>query len=327
MLDNISRYVYETYRCKSVSAAAKKLFISQPALSASIKKAEQELGTPIFNRSTLPFSLTPEGEIYIQAIESILAIEEETRGRILDIESMKSGKLAIGTATHLSYFAIPMICEKFKEKYPKIDISIVFGDTESLPGLLEKKAADLIFISTDGSEGEFVTEPLFDERCIIVIPKKHPYAQSLEPFALSYDEVINRSYPQDKEISDLSLFDGVEFVYSPPNSNLYKKRRLFFGDSGISHHVTSSSARFQLNYNLMRAGFGALFTTDSAIATTVNTDDCFYFTIKSPDATRSFSIAKRSGGSISSSKITEEFIATAKEIFDTENPLTLFLSK
>lgn len=44
MLDNLSKYVYEIYRSKSVSAAAKKLYLSQPALSASLRKAEDALG-------------------------------------------------------------------------------------------------------------------------------------------------------------------------------------------------------------------------------------------------------------------------------------------
>ena len=117
MLDTLSRYVYEVYRCKSVSEASKKLFISQPALSASIKKAEEKLGYPIFNRSTLPFSLTPEGKVYVKGIEEILKIEEETRNSIIELGDLKSGTLTIGTATHISFFAIPIICREFKKKY------------------------------------------------------------------------------------------------------------------------------------------------------------------------------------------------------------------
>lgn len=50
-------YVYAVYQAKSFSKAAKELFISQPSLSASVKRIENKIGYPIFDRSTKPFSL------------------------------------------------------------------------------------------------------------------------------------------------------------------------------------------------------------------------------------------------------------------------------
>ena len=55
-------YVYEVYCEKSFSKAAEKLFVSQPALSASIKKTEKKIGLPLFDRSTSPIQLTPAGK-------------------------------------------------------------------------------------------------------------------------------------------------------------------------------------------------------------------------------------------------------------------------
>ena len=143
MLDNISKYVYEVYKCKRVSEAAKKLYLSQPALSASIKKAEDKLGTTIFNRKTIPFTLTHEGELYINAIEKMMEIEESTITRIQDFTEMKSGTLRIGTATHLSFFVIPKICTDFREKFPHIDISIIMDTSSELESLLEKDIVDI----------------------------------------------------------------------------------------------------------------------------------------------------------------------------------------
>ena len=64
-------YVYAVWQEKSFSAAARKLFVSQPALSASVRKVERELGLPIFNRSTTPLQLTDAGRAYIDAAERI----------------------------------------------------------------------------------------------------------------------------------------------------------------------------------------------------------------------------------------------------------------
>ncbi|MBE6549746.1 MAG: LysR family transcriptional regulator [Ruminococcaceae bacterium] len=315
MLDNVSKYVYEVYRCKSVSAAAKKLYISQPALSSSIKKAEEELGAPIFNRETLPFTLTPEGKVYIEAIERILVIEEEMHENIMGISTMNSGKITVGTATHLSSYAIPKICERFQEKYPKIDINIIWSTTKELPNLLEEKNVDLIFTSSDMKENNFVVEPLFEERCIIVIKRDHEGIEHLLPYAISYEEMINKSYSKGKAISDMMLFSGIEFVYAPPNSNLYKKRKLFFGESSLSKHITSNTGSYRLNYNLMLAGFGALFTTDSALAITPPSEDCLYFAIDSPEAKQEFSIIHNVSSDSASRRIIDRFVECAKELF------------
>ena len=66
---NEMRYVYSVYQEKSFSKAAKKLFISQPALSNMVRKAENEIGAPIFDRSTIPLTVTKEGAYYIKSRE------------------------------------------------------------------------------------------------------------------------------------------------------------------------------------------------------------------------------------------------------------------
>ena len=68
-------YVYEVYKEKSFSKAAKNLYISQPSLSANVRRVEAKIGYPIFNRNTSPLTLTECGERYIQSVEEILAIE------------------------------------------------------------------------------------------------------------------------------------------------------------------------------------------------------------------------------------------------------------
>ena len=71
-------YVYAVYEEKSFSKAAQKLYITQPALSTAIKKVEKKIGSPIFDRSTSPIGLTPSGEVYIDAIEKLFALEQNT---------------------------------------------------------------------------------------------------------------------------------------------------------------------------------------------------------------------------------------------------------
>lgn len=70
-------YVYEVYKEKSFSKAAASLFISQPSLSANVRRVENRIGYPIFDRSTKPLSLTECGRQYIQCVERIMNIERD----------------------------------------------------------------------------------------------------------------------------------------------------------------------------------------------------------------------------------------------------------
>ena len=86
-------YVYAVYREKSFSRAAQKLFISQPSLSAAVKRAEDRIGYPVFDRSTKPLKLTECGEKYIAAVEKMLAAEQEFYHYINDLGELRQQPL------------------------------------------------------------------------------------------------------------------------------------------------------------------------------------------------------------------------------------------
>ena len=323
MLDNLSKYVYEVYKQKSVSLAAKKLFLSQPALSAAIKKAEEEIGAPIFNRKTVPFTLTPEGTLYIEAIEKIIKIESEAKGHIQDISLFKSGTLKIGTATHVSFYVIPKICNAFRRSFPNIDISVVLADSDKLPDMLSKNLVDLIFLSSDNAIKGTVNEVLFEEKLVVAIKSDMQSAAHLAPFALTYEEIVNRSYPSEKVIRDMSLFENMEFVYTNYQGGVYKKRKALSGEG----HITSNLGRQQLSFNLMYSGFGAFFTTDAVIATMPPKNKCRYFAIENDYAKEFFSICYPQDESLPSYKIIKEFCQIAKNLFNTENPLQILYAE
>ena len=118
-------YVYEVYKERSFSKAANNLYISQPSLSARIKAVEDELGSPIFDRSTSPIRLTEVGAVYIKAAEDIIKIEEQVENYINDLNTLKSGHLSIGASNVFAAYALPGIITDFKNKYPEINVKLV----------------------------------------------------------------------------------------------------------------------------------------------------------------------------------------------------------
>lgn len=78
-------YVYEVYKEMSFSRAAKNLFISQPSLSAAVKREEAKIGVPIFDRSTSPIRLTELGQEYIRSVERIMDVENSFSNYVFPI--------------------------------------------------------------------------------------------------------------------------------------------------------------------------------------------------------------------------------------------------
>ena len=85
------KYVLQAASDGTFSAAAKKLFVSQPSLSQSIKKIEGEIGMPLFDRSQTPLQLTAAGEIYVRKAKEMQRIYHELVQETADLTGMKSG--------------------------------------------------------------------------------------------------------------------------------------------------------------------------------------------------------------------------------------------
>ena len=103
-------YVYTVFQEGSFSKAAAKLYISQPALSAAIKKVETELyGVPLFNRGVNPVTLTPAGEFYIIAGLEISEIEDRIDAYFASAAGVRGGTLNIGSSSYFCTYVLPGI--------------------------------------------------------------------------------------------------------------------------------------------------------------------------------------------------------------------------
>ena len=90
------KYVYEVYRERSFTKAAQNLYISQPSLSARIRKIEESIGVPLFDRSTSPLQLTEAGKVYIEAAEEIFKIEQRVENDMNHLNNLETGHLSLG---------------------------------------------------------------------------------------------------------------------------------------------------------------------------------------------------------------------------------------
>ncbi|MDP4091238.1 MAG: LysR family transcriptional regulator [Bacillota bacterium] len=133
--------------CGNISAASERLFISQPAVSKTIKKLEEVTGTVLFSRNSRGVKLTEEGKVFFQYIEK--AMNEITVGeKVLDrLRRREQGNIKLGVSTTLcKHFLIPKL-RNFIKEYPDIEIKISNNTSSMNIALVEKGEVDLCISS------------------------------------------------------------------------------------------------------------------------------------------------------------------------------------
>ena len=135
---------YYVARTLSFSEASKCLFISQSAVSQSVKVLEKKLGQTLFIRSTKKVQLTPEGEILFKHIEPAMNLIQKGENQLLEANSLNGGQLRIGASdTICRYFLVPYF-RKFHQQYPNVPIKVTNATSLNCVDLLEQGKVDLI---------------------------------------------------------------------------------------------------------------------------------------------------------------------------------------
>lgn len=125
-------YIRAILKYGSITAASKKIYISQSALSQHIIRIEKKLGVEIFNRDFKPIKLTEAGIIYKKSLEDIEKLKENTLLKIEEIYKLKIGELTIGSTDYQTYFFLSKVLKDFNEDYPGIKINLVEAKTNQL---------------------------------------------------------------------------------------------------------------------------------------------------------------------------------------------------
>ena len=135
---------YYVAKTLSFSEASKKLFISQSAVSQSIKALEKKLDQTLFIRSTKRVKLTPEGEILFKHIEPDVNLIIRGENQIMDANDLNGGQLRIGaTDTICRYHLVPYLKE-FHEHFPNVHIKVTNATSSRCVDLLENEVVDLV---------------------------------------------------------------------------------------------------------------------------------------------------------------------------------------
>ena len=312
MYDEID-YVYEVYKEKSFSGAAKNLFVSQPALSSSIKKTEARLGITIFDRSSQPIALTEEGKVYIEAAEKILAIKRGLTERLNDMSELKTGRITVSGENYISSFIYPKIIIEFKNKYSGIDIEMVESNSHDLQNRLFDESVDLLIDYNFDSE-LYDSYPLTDEHIILCVPRKLPINEQLAEYRLTAKDIKNGNHLKAEcPAVSLSRFSNEQFVILKKGNYSHFHSLELCADAGFTPNVKIYPDQMITSYNMSRAGMGVSLIPDLLIYSSAESGKCFFYKLSEQNSLRKLCIGFKKNRY--KSRAVDEFIKTALEVY------------
>ena len=305
-------YVYRVYKEKSFSKAAEGLYISQPSLSATIKKTERKVGERLFDRSTNPIRLTECGEEYIKCIEKIMDIENGFENYLSNMNELKVGRISIGAGSFFASYILPPIITRFRSRYPAVKIDLVEADT----GLLERKLfsgeLDLIVDNYEFNENIYDKHFFYSEHLLLAVPKKLVADEELRKYELKHRDIEENIHldaatpavPVDK-------FAQIPFLLLRHGNDTRVRAEKILQKYNLEVEVVLELDQLATAYHLASYGMGATFISDTLIRKNHPDDQILYYKVEGARAKRINYFYYKQGKYLS--KVIRAFLKTASE--------------
>ena len=164
---------------KNFTAAAERLYISQPAISKTLSKLEEELDLRLINRNQKPVSITAEGEVLLKLARNIITQFQSTQNIMEEYKKLKRGSFTIAVPPMTGAYFFPPLFAGFKKKYPALDMRIIDGGSLASLEMVKKEEIHtglIIFPPKDMAGVSSI--PVTQQELVVCLPADHPLAGS-----------------------------------------------------------------------------------------------------------------------------------------------------
>lgn len=310
-MEKVQEYIYTIYKTKSFSLAAHNLYISQPSLSASVKRFEQALGFEIFNRSKSPLTLTPEGKIYIDFLEETIENEKNMLHRINSLSSMNSNLLTLGGSGYAARKLIPRICGELHRQCPDVMIMV---NMEKTSNSINKNNTELI-ISSYCDTSKFDSELLFPDRMLVATTRNSPELKELMPYALTYEDIVSHKNLDEFVVEDIRLFDKLQFISRAHSGSTWQYASELMQNCSLSKFRLVNAKSMDAYYDMTLEGLGASIISEMIVSSYPKNDDVVFFLPRTEE--RYIQIIYKKGTVLSNAA--NKFIEIAKALYSDKN--------
>lgn len=156
---------------ENITRAAEELGLSQPAVSRSLQRLEEEIGQPMFERQSRKMVLTDAGEVLVGRARQIMSIIDDTKSEITD--NGRSGRIRLGAIPTIAPYFLPGLLQQFSKAFPEARLLVQEDTTTNLLQRLTQGELDLAVLSLPIPAKYLEVDTLFDEELLLVMPKGH----------------------------------------------------------------------------------------------------------------------------------------------------------
>lgn len=286
----------------SLSAAAKELCISQPALSKYLTDLEEELGTELFLRHKKRYYPTAAGKIYLEAANRIIAVKEQTYQMIAELSAGYQKTITIGVTPLRGSIAIARIFQQFHRRYPNVKIEMKERYMRGLRQAVLDHSVDLALgTCNDPDEADIVHTSFHEEDLVLFVPSFHPLA-----YQASQDLAHLTSI-------DIRKFQDTPFLLATENSTIRQTADFIFQQNQMQPTIVYEADNNLILKHMAAQGAGITILSRSHMEPSKN---LVYFSIK-PNYSVHLTIMSAIDHVLSEE---ERFLIALNYLQETENP-------
>lgn len=164
----------------SFSKAADAVGRTQPAVSIAIRRLEEEVGAPLFDRSQKSPTLTEAGLAIQDYAQRILTLRDQARGSVAELRELKRGLVRVGANESTSLYLLPQVILSFREKHPDVKVEIYRHVSERLPREVLERNVDFAVLAFEPVDRDLESFCVLRDELSLILNPEHPLAKSEE---------------------------------------------------------------------------------------------------------------------------------------------------
>jgi DNA-binding transcriptional LysR family regulator len=161
----------------SFSKAAVRVYRTQPAVSIAIRRLEEEIGAPLFDRSQKTPTLTDAGELVYDYARRILALRDQAQDVVSELRSLKRGRVRIGANESTSLYILPHLILQYREQHPNVKVEIFRQVSERLPREVLDRNVDFALLAFEPVDGDLESFPILQDELVLIMNPDDPFAK------------------------------------------------------------------------------------------------------------------------------------------------------
>lgn len=279
---------------KTFTAGARRVNVTQAAISMQIRQLEDEVGLPLFTRTPRRVILTEAGEYLLERARKILREHDSALAEIAEVAGAEYGRLRIGSASGtFSMSQLPGILSALLEKFPNAELTVSAGTSQTLVDKMMHGEIDMAFVSLPVENLNINTESLFSDEIVAIAHPKHPLAK-------------------EKYISAATLA-GENLILGERGGNTRRMIDEFFQAANVRPNITMELSRQEAVTRMVENGLGVGMAGAKSVAREIKDGRLASWLIEGAEIKWELGLARLRGGHFS--PIGKEFVRLCKESF------------